>query len=123
MPTKGNDGLEDVVSDVFGRAKTFTIVDVEDEQIKGDSILENPGVSYKYGAGPIVAKMLVDNGVNMVLAYVLGLGAEGLLKQHKIEHISIKPNIKVETAVREVIRKNKENVIVNENRERNQKTT
>ena len=117
MPTKGNDGLEDVVSDVFGRAKTFTIVDVEDEQIKGDSILENPGVSYKFGAGPIVVKMLVDNGVNLVLAYVLGVGAEGLLKQHKIEHISIKPNIKVETAVREIIRKNKENVIVNEIRE------
>jgi predicted Fe-Mo cluster-binding NifX family protein len=105
VPTKGNDGLEDVVSDVFGRAKTFTIVDVKDEQIKGDSILENPGVSYKYGAGPIVVKMLADNGVNMTLAYVLGFGAEGLLKQHKIEHISIKPNVKVETAIREVIRK------------------
>ena len=117
VATKGNDGLEDVVSDVFGRAKTFTIVDVEDEQIKGDSILENPGVSYKHGAGPIVAKMLVDNCVNMVIAYVLGFGAEGLLKQHKIEHVSINPNTKVETAVREVIRKNKENVIVNEIRE------
>ena len=105
VATKGNDGLEDVVSDVFGRAKTFTIVDVEDEQIIGNSIVENPGVSYKHGAGPIVVKMLVDNGVSMVLAYVLGFGAEGLLKQYKIEHISIKPNIKVETAVKEVIRK------------------
>jgi len=117
VATNGNDGLEDVVSKVFGRAKTFTIVDVEDEKIKGITIVENPGVSYKYGAGPIVAKMLVDNGVNMVIAYVLGFGAEGLLKQHKIEHVPIKPNIKVETAVREVIRKNKANVIANEVRE------
>lgn len=105
VATKGNNGLEDVVSDVFGRTKTFTIVDLEDDKIKSDSILENPGASYKYGAGPIVAKMLVDNGVNLVLAYVLGCGAEGLLKQHEIKHVSIKPNIKVETAIRELIRK------------------
>lgn len=110
IATNGKDGLEDVVSNVFGRAKTFTIVDVEEGEIKNSSILENPGQSYKYGAGPIVTKMLVDEGVNLVLAYVLGRGAEGLLKQHKIEHVSIKPNIKVETAVREVIQKNKKYV-------------
>ena len=107
VATNGNDGLEDVVSNVFGRAKTFTIVDIEDEEIKSNSVVENPGMSYKYGAGPIVAKMLVDNGVNLVLAYVLGMGAEGLLKQHNIDHISIKPNTKVETAIKEVIWKQK----------------
>ena len=107
VATKGNDGLEDLVSTVFGRAKTFTIVDVEDEKIKRDTIMENPGVSYQYGVGPIVAKMLVDNCVNMVIAYELGNGAEGLLKQHKIAHISFKPNIKVKTAIREVIQKHK----------------
>ena len=85
VATNGNDGLEDVVSKVFGRAKTFTIVDVEDDELKSSSIIENPGVSYKHGAGPIVAKMLADNGVNLVLAYVLGVGAEGLLKQQKID--------------------------------------
>jgi predicted Fe-Mo cluster-binding NifX family protein len=110
IATNGKDGLEDVVSNVFGRAKTFTIVDVEEGEIKNSSILENPGRSYKYGAGPIVTKMLVDEGVNLVLAYVVGRGAEGLLKQHKIEHVPIKPNIKVETAVREVIQKNKKYV-------------
>jgi predicted Fe-Mo cluster-binding NifX family protein len=112
VPTNGNDGLEDNVSDVFGRAKTFTIVDVEDGQIVCDLFLENPGVSYRYGVGPMVVKMLVDNGVNIVIAYELGFGADGLLKQHKIEHISIKPNIKVETAVRKVIQK-KYNLIAN----------
>ena len=110
VATNGNDGLEDVVSKVFGRAKTFTIVDIEDEKIKSSSIIENPGMSYKYGAGPIVAKMLADNGVNFVLAYVLGMGAEGLLKQQKIEHISIKPNIRVKIAIREVTRKHEKKV-------------
>jgi predicted Fe-Mo cluster-binding NifX family protein len=114
VTTNGNKGLEDVVSNVFGRAKTFTIVDVLNEKIKGVTVVENPGRSYKYGAGPIVAKMLVDKGVDFVLAYVLGFGAAGLLKQHNIKHISIKPNTKVREALREAIQKLKEENIANE---------
>ena len=117
VATNGNDGLEDVVSNVFGRAKTFTIVDAEDEKITGVTVVENPGVSYKYGAGPIVAKMLVDKGVDLVIAYVLGLGAAGLLKQHNIKHIAIKPNTKVGEAAREAIHKLKEEGIADEARE------
>jgi predicted Fe-Mo cluster-binding NifX family protein len=49
---------------------------------KGVIVLENPSVSIDRGAGPIVAKMLVDKGVNLVLAYVLGSGAAGILKQN-----------------------------------------
>ena len=108
VATNGNDGLEDVVSNVFGRAKTFTIVDAEDEKIKGVTVIENPGLSYKHGAGPIVAKMLVDKGVDLVIAYVLGLGAAGLLRQHNIKHVAIKPNTKVEKAAREALRIQKE---------------
>ena len=104
VATNGNDGLEDVVSNVFGRARTFTIVDTEDEKIKGVTVVENPGASYKYGAGPIVAKMLVEQNVDLVVAYVLGMGAAGLLMQHNLKHIAIKPNTKVEKAAREALR-------------------
>jgi predicted Fe-Mo cluster-binding NifX family protein len=103
VATREKDGLEDVVSNVFGRAKTFTIIDAEDEKIKDVIVVENPGLSYKHGAGPIVAKMLVDKHVDVVIAYVLGLGADELLKQHNIKHIAIKPNTKVETATREAL--------------------
>ena len=104
VATNGKDGLEDVVSNVFGRAKTFTILDAEDEKIKVISIVENPGISYKYGAGPIVAKMLADEGVDIVIAYVLGAGADGLLKQNNIKQVAIKPNTTVEKATREALR-------------------
>jgi len=114
VATNGDEGLEDVVSNVFGRANTFTIVDVLDDEIKGINVVENPGRSYKYGAGPIVAKMLVDRGVNFALAYVLGFGAAGLLTQHNIKHVSIKPNTKVEEALRETIWKLKEGVITDD---------
>jgi len=41
IPTKGHDGLKEVVSNVFGRANTFTIVDVEEGTIKNVKVLEN----------------------------------------------------------------------------------
>ena len=105
VATKGRDGLEDVVSEVFGRANAFTIVDFDGEEIKGVKVLENPAVSYKYGAGPIVVKMLIDTGVNMVLATELGPGASALLEQHNVTTIAVKPGIGVEESIRKALSK------------------
>ena len=103
VATKGRDGLEDVVSEVFGRANAFAIVNVDGEEIKGVKVLENPAVSYKYGAGPIVVKMLIDTGVNMVLATELGPGASALLEQHNVTIIAVKPGNGVEESVRKAL--------------------
>jgi predicted Fe-Mo cluster-binding NifX family protein len=98
----GDGGLEDTVSKVFGRANTFTIVDVEDE-IGSVKVLKNPAVSYKHGAGPIVVKMLVDSGVNVVLSAELGPGASALLDQHNITHVVVKPDAGVKESVRKAL--------------------
>ena len=103
VATKGHDSLEDVVSEVFGRANTFTIVNVDNEEIKDVKIMENPAVSYKHGAGPIVVKMLIDAGVNMVLAAELGPGASALLEQHNVTTIAVKSGISVEESVRKAL--------------------
>jgi predicted Fe-Mo cluster-binding NifX family protein len=87
VPTKGRGGLDDVVSEVFGRANTFTIVDIEKGTIKNFKVLENPAVSYQHGAGPIVVKMLLDEGVNIVIATEFGPGVLTLLDQHKVRKI------------------------------------
>jgi predicted Fe-Mo cluster-binding NifX family protein len=105
IPTKGQGGLEDVVSNVFGRAGTFTIVDVEEGAIKNVKVRENPAVSYKHGAGPIVVKMLVDSGVNMVLSAELGPGASALLEQHNVAHIAVKPGTSAKESVRKALDK------------------
>jgi predicted Fe-Mo cluster-binding NifX family protein len=105
IPTKGQGGLEDVVSDVFGRANAFTIVDVEEGEIKNVKILENPAVSYKFGAGPIVVKVLVDSSVNMVLSAELGPGAASLLEQHNVAHIVVKPGTSVKESIRKALGK------------------
>lgn len=103
VATNEKKGLGDVVSKVFGRAKTFTIIDAEDENITAVKILENPAVSYHHGAGPIAVKMLIDEGVKVVLANELGIGASDLLKQHNVKVIPVKPGTNVETATKKAI--------------------
>jgi predicted Fe-Mo cluster-binding NifX family protein len=102
VPTKGGGGLEDVISDVFGRAKTFTIIDMEGEKVKKVEVLQNPAASYKQGTGPIVVKILIDLGVNVVLAKELGPGSSALLKQHNVTIIPVEPGISVSEAIKKV---------------------
>ena len=123
VATNEKNGLGDVVSNVFGRARTFTIVDAEDEKITGVTILENSAVSYHHGAGPIAVKMLVDEGVEVVLANELGIGASELLKQHNITIIPVKPGTNVEEAIKKALHTHKEKGIPDEIREQIQKTT
>ena len=107
VATDGKNGLEDAVSNVFGRAKTFTIVDVEDERVTNVSILENPARSYPHGAGPIAIKTLIDKGVEVVIANEIGIGASDILKQHNITYIQAKPGTKTRNAIKNALRKNK----------------
>ena len=123
VATNEKNGLGDVVSNVFGRAKTFTIVDAEDEKIAGVTILENSAASYHHGAGPIAVKMLVDEGVEVVLANELGIGASELLKQHNITIIPVKPGTNVGEAAKKALRIHKEKVMSDEIREQSQKTS
>ena len=107
VATDAKNGLEDVISNVFGRARTFTIVDAEDEKIIGVRILENPALSYRHGAGPIAIKMLIDAGVEVVLANELGVGASEILEQHNILYIQAKPGTNVGDAIKNVLRTHK----------------
>ena len=104
VASNGNKGLEDTVSNVFGRAKTFTIVEADDEKIISVSVLDNPALSYPHGAGPISIKTLIDDGVKAVIANELGVGASEILRQHNIIYIQAKPGINVGKAVKKALR-------------------
>jgi predicted Fe-Mo cluster-binding NifX family protein len=103
IPTNEKKGMEDFVSEVFGRAKTFTIIDINNNKVTDVKILENSAASYHHGAGPIAVKMLIDKNVNMVLSKELGVGAAEMLKEHNIMHTHVKPNKKVEETLRKVV--------------------
>ena len=100
ISTRGKGGLEDIVSDVFGRANTFTVVDIEKGAIKNVKVLDNPAVSYQHGAGPIVVKMLIDSKVNTVIAAEFGPGVSILLDQHNITQIIVDRGTPVTEAVK-----------------------
>ena len=99
IPTRGDKGLEDVVSEVFGRAETFTIIEVSDDSIDRVEVVKNQAVSYDYGAGPIAVKMLVDMGVTAVAAGELGIGASTLLEQNNIEKVKVEADIPAKKAL------------------------
>lgn len=101
VPTKSCGGLEDVISGVFGKAKTFTIVEVENGQIKNVRVIDNPAASYEYGSGPVAVKTLADLKVDLVLTTELGPGASGLLEHHHIRKVSVRSNTKVADAIKE----------------------
>jgi predicted Fe-Mo cluster-binding NifX family protein len=105
ISTRGEGGLEDVVSDVFGRANTFTVVDIEKGAIKNVKVLDNPAVSYHHGAGPIVVKMLVDLEVNMVIANIFGSGVIMLLDQHNITQITVDAGTLITESVKSALSK------------------
>lgn len=109
VPTEMDKGLEDVVSKVFGRAKTFTIVEFKEGSIGDVHVVENPAATYKHGAGPIVVKTLVEMGVNTVMAREFGPGASVLLEQHNIKTLIVEAGISVTEAIENVLKKFREN--------------
>ena len=108
VPTKAHSGLEDTVSEVFGKAKTFTIVDVENGQVGKVRVIDNPAASYDYGSGPIASKTLADLRVDFVMAAELGPGASGLLEHHHIRKVTVKPDTKVADVIKENMAKLKD---------------
>lgn len=105
VATKKHKGLEDVVSEVFGKAKTFTIVDIEDGEVKNVQVIDNPAASYEYGSGPVAVKTLADLKINLVISGELGPGASSLLEQHNIKKSSVKPKTKVAESIKQALSK------------------
>jgi predicted Fe-Mo cluster-binding NifX family protein len=100
VATTGDKGLEDTVSHEFGHAKTFTIIDVQNEQVKNITIIQNPAASLSHGKGPVVAKYLADMKVNMVISGEVGPGASVMLNELAIKILRVKSGEQVINALR-----------------------
>lgn len=103
VATNAKKELEDNVSEVFGRANTFTIVQIEDGEIQGVKFIENPAATYIHGAGPIVVRELVDLKVDLVIAPEFGPGASAILEQHGVTMIEAKAGTKAREAVQDAM--------------------
>ncbi|RJS85684.1 hypothetical protein CW706_00610 [Candidatus Bathyarchaeota archaeon] len=103
IPTKGDQGLEDYISDVFSRAEKFTVVDVEDGSIIKVKVVDNPAKTYEHGAGPIVVNMLTDIGVTAVGSKMFGVGVSALLEHNGIKMFNLESRTTVKEAVQKII--------------------
>jgi predicted Fe-Mo cluster-binding NifX family protein len=102
VPTNGHKGMNDTVSGVFSRAKTFTIINMEDGNSTLEEILVNEAAELSQGAGPMAVKILKDKKVNIVISSVLGPGASTLLDTVNIKAITVPTEEKVSEAIKQI---------------------
>jgi len=100
VATRGDGGLDDRISDAFGRAEKITLIDFEDGKISRVKVMDNPSVDYRFGAGPILVKTLVDMGVDVAVGPEFGLGTAELMKDHGIRMVLVRPDMPVREAIR-----------------------
>jgi len=67
IPTMGNRGLDDSVGEHFGRVPTYTIVDLETDEVK-----VVPNVSHHMGGQGDPPEIMVREGVNVMVCQGLG---------------------------------------------------
>ncbi|MCZ2808454.1 MAG: hypothetical protein O2V44_03775 [Candidatus Bathyarchaeota archaeon] len=92
--------MKDVVANVFGRAKTFTIVIIKEKSVTNVEVIQNTAASYKHGAGPLMVRTLIDFGVNTVIAGEFGPGVSTLLEQFNVTRVKVKSGTRVAEAVK-----------------------
>ncbi|MCE5214387.1 MAG: NifB/NifX family molybdenum-iron cluster-binding protein [Methanobacterium sp.] len=90
--------LDSEVSTIFGRCPYFAIVDAENGEIQASSIIDNPAMNERGGAGIKAAQLIANNNVNVLLSGAVGPNAFEILKQvgikvYKPETGSVKDNI------------------------------
>ncbi|ACJ16409.1 iron-molybdenum cofactor-binding protein [Thermococcus onnurineus NA1] len=99
-----NGGIDDRVNQAFGRTPTFTIVDVENEEIVDVQVVQNPGYSQPRGAGVTAAQFCIDQGAEVVIAGHFGPNSYGVLQTAGIRMVSAPPTMTVREAVEAFLR-------------------
>lgn len=95
IATNGKEGLEDTVSQHFGYANTFTLIEIENGVIKNIEVLDNPAIKLNRRKGPTIANILADKGVSIVIASEMGPGALEALNNKGIKLQKVDAGIRV----------------------------
>lgn len=91
-------GLEDQVSSVFGRAPTFTVVEVNGDDLTAISVLSNPYKDAPSGAGIQAAQFVAEQGPRVAMAGNFGPNVSAVLAQAGVEMVPVSGS-----AVREAV--------------------
>ncbi len=90
IPTNGNRGLDETVGEHFGRVPTYTIVDLDKNDVK---VISND--SHHMGGRGYPPELLTKEGVNVMLCSGLGRKAIGMFSDFGITvYIGAKGTVK-----------------------------
>ena len=102
IPSANGGGLNHTIAPVFARAPAFTIVDVENGEIKNVKVIQNQAMNAPSGAGPMVVQRLIDEGVDIVIAPQIGPNAIGALQAAGVKVYTFPPGTPIKEAVEKV---------------------
>lgn len=94
----GTGGLDDMVSQVFGRAPTFTLVELEGAEVRGSQVIRNPFKDAGSGAGIQAAQMIARHAPRAALAGSFGPNVSGVFSAAGIQMVPVS-GITVQEAV------------------------
>jgi len=80
IPTNGDKGLDDSVGEHFGRVPTYTIIDIETNEVK-----VIPNVSHHMGGYGYPPELLSKEGVNVMVCSGLGRRAISMFEEIGID--------------------------------------
>lgn len=80
IPTMGKNGLDDIVGEHFGRVPTYTIVDIETNEVK-----VIPNTSEHMGGIGFPPEIMLKEGVNVLVCRGLGRRAIGMFDESGID--------------------------------------
>ncbi len=103
IASQGPGGLDDMVSPIFGRCSSFTIVEIEGQDIKNVKVVPNQFVSAPRGVGIAVVQMLASEGVKFILAGRFGPWASSTSSQFGIQMVMVAPGVRIRDAINQYI--------------------
>ncbi len=81
-------GLDDMVSSVFARCPTFTIIEAEGQEIKDVKVIPNQFANAVHGAGIQAGQFVVSQGIDVAVAGNFGPNVSSILTQAGVKAIS-----------------------------------
>lgn len=83
-----NGGLEDQVSQVFGRCQTYTFVNAEGDEVQGSEVSQNQYANATGGAGIQAAGFVANQGADAVISGNFGPNVASVFNQSGVEIVT-----------------------------------
>jgi predicted Fe-Mo cluster-binding NifX family protein len=99
VASSGQEGLESIVSDVFGRSPFFVLIGIERGKIRKVTSMRNDAAERQHGAGPLICTKLSRLGVDVAIGSNFGPTVSDILREAGIQSMLVSPGVKVKDAV------------------------